>query len=79
MRTSSGLNRSSSLRIGGSSVEEPDLGQIGKGFGRLAIVVDRVPLAGPPSLSSKGKSKVNEIRYPGDSDYSRAAVQLPKQ
>ena len=47
MRTPLGLSRSSVLRIGGSSVEEPDLGQTGEGSGHLAIVVDRVPLAGP--------------------------------
>ena len=65
MRTSSGPNRSSGLRIGGSSTEEPDLGQTGEGSGRSAIVVDCVPLAGPPSPSGKGKSKVSEIRYHG--------------
>ena len=31
MRTSSGPTRSSGLRIRGSSVEEPDLGQTGEG------------------------------------------------
>ena len=75
MRTSSGPNFSSGMRIGGSSTEEPDLGQISEGFDRLAIVVDQVPLAGPPSPSGKGKSKDSEIRYPGDSDYLRAAMQ----
>ena len=75
MRTPLGLNRPHVLRIGGSSSEEPDLGQTSEGYGRLAIVVNRVPLARPPSPSSKGKSKVSEIRYPGDSDYLRVAVQ----
>ena len=75
MRTFSGPSRSSDLHIGGSFVEGSDLGKIGGGPGRPAIVVDRVPLAGPPSLSSKGKSKVSEIRYPGGSDYLRAVVQ----
>ena len=74
MRTSFGPNRFSSLRIGGSSTEEPDLGQIGEGSGRSALVVDCVPSAGPPSPSVKGKSKVREIRYPGGSDYLRATV-----
>ena len=40
MRTSSGPSRPSGLRIGGSSTEGSDLGQIGGGFGHLAIVVD---------------------------------------
>ena len=75
MRTSSWPNHYSGLRIRGSSVEEPDLGQTSEGSGHQAIVVDRVPSTGPPSPSGKGKSKVSEIRYPGDSDYLRAVVQ----
>ena len=76
MRTSSRPNRSSGLRIGGSSAEELDLGQTGERFGRLAIVVGQVPLAGTPSPSGKGKSKVSEIMYPGGFDYLRDAVQI---
>ena len=75
MRTSFGPNCSSGLHIGGSSIEEPDLGQIGEGSGRPALVVDSVPLAGPPSPSGKGKSKVSKIRNPGGSNYLRAVVQ----
>ena len=74
MRTPLGLSRTPVLRIGGSFIEEPDLGQTGEGSGRPAIVVDRVPLAGPPSPSGKGKSKVSEIRYPCGSNYLRAVV-----
>ena len=62
MHTSSRPSRSSGLRIGGSSIKEPDLGQIGEGSGRPALIVDRVPPVGPPSPSGKGKAKVNEIR-----------------
>ena len=69
MRTSFGLN------IGGSSIEGLDLGQIGGGSGRLAIVVDRVPLTGPPSPHGKGKGKISEIKYLCGSAYLRAAVQ----
>ena len=75
MRTFSGPNRPSGLRIKGSSIEGSDLGQIGGGSSRPAIVVDRVPSAGPPSHPGKGKGKVSEIRYPGGSAYLRAAVQ----
>ena len=75
MRTPLGLNHPLVLRIEGSSAEEPDLGQTGEGSDRPTIVVDMVPLARPPSSSSKGKSKVSEIRYLGGSDYLRAAVQ----
>ena len=75
MHTSSVSNLSSGLCIGGSSTKEPDLWQICEGSGCPALVVDRVPPVGPPSLSGKGKSKVSEIRYPGGSDYLRAAMQ----
>ena len=61
--------------IGGSSTEEPDLGQISEGSSRPTLVVDCVPPVGPPSMFGKGKSKVSEIRYPGDSDYLRPVVQ----
>ena len=40
MRTSSGPSLPSGLRIGGSSAEGSELGQIGGGSGRPAIVVD---------------------------------------
>ena len=75
MCTSSGLSLPSGLRIGGSSAEGSDLGKIGGGSDRPAIVVDWVPLAGPPSPYSKGKGKVSEIRYLGGFAYLRAAMQ----
>ena len=78
MLTSSGPNRSSGLRIGGSSTEEPDLRQICEGSGCPTLVVNRVPPARPRSSSGKGKNKVSEIRHPGGSDYLRAAVQKPE-
>ena len=78
MRTPLGLSRPPVQRKGGSSSEEPDLGQTGEGSGRLAIVVNQVPLAGPPSPFDKGKSKVSEIRYPGGFDYLRVSVQNAK-
>ena len=74
MRTSSKPSHPSSLSIGGSSIEGSDLGQIGGGSGRPAIVVDRVPLTVPPSPYGKGKGKVSEIRYPGGFAYLRAVV-----
>ena len=75
MRTSFGPSHPSSLRIGDSSVEGSNLGQIEGGFVRPAIVVDRVPLAGPTSPYGKGKDKVSEIRYPGGFAYLRIAMQ----
>ena len=78
MRTPLGLNRPPVLLIWGNSAEEPDLGQTDEGSSCPAIIVDRVPLVGPPSSSVKVKCKVGEIRYPGDSDYLRVAVQNAK-
>ena len=75
MRTSLGPSRPSGLRIRGSSTEGSKLGRIGGGSGYPAIVVDRVPLAGPSSPYGKGKGKVREIRYPGGSAYLRAVMQ----
>ena len=75
IHTSSGPSHSSYLCIRGSSTEESDLGQTGEGSDHPTIVVDLVPLAGPPSPSGKCKSKVSEIRYTGGSDYLTAAVQ----
>ena len=75
MRTSSEPSRPSGLRIGGSSTEGSDLGHIGEGPNRLAVVIDRVPLAGPPSSHGKGKGKVSEIKYLGGSAYLWAAAQ----
>ena len=74
MCTSSGSSRPSGLRIRGSSTEGSDLEQIGGGSDRPAIVVNRVPLASPPSPHGKGKGKVSEIRYPSGSAYLRVAV-----
>ena len=75
MRTSSGPSCPFGLRIGGSYTEGLDLGQIGGGSGRPAIIVNRVPSAGPSSPRGQGKGKVSEIRYPSGSAYLRAAVQ----
>ena len=55
MRTSSRPSRPFGLCIGGNSVEGSNLGQIGGGSYCPAIVVDRVPLEGPPSPHGKGK------------------------
>ena len=59
MRTSFGPSRPSGLRIGGSSIEGSDLGQIGGGSGHPTLVVDRVPLV--PFLLMK-KARVRSVR-----------------
>ena len=63
MRTSSGPNRSSSLRLGGRPTEESESIQTSGGSGSLAVVVDIAPPTDHPSPSGKGKGKVSEIRY----------------
>ena len=74
MRTSSGPNRSSGLRLGGRPNEEFESRRTGSGSGSLAVVVDRAPPADHPSPFDKGKGKVSEIRYPSGSEYLKAAV-----
>ena len=76
MRTSSGPNRLFGLRIGGRPVGESDSRRTDRGFGNLAAVVDRAPPVGhsSPPGKGKGKGKISEIKYLGDSEYLRAAV-----
>ena len=74
MRTSSGHNRSSGLRIGGRSVEESESRRTGDGSDSLAVVVYRSPSADHPSPSGKGKGKISEIGYPSGSKYLKAIV-----
>ena len=74
MRTSSGPNRSSGLRLGGRPDEEFESRRTDGGSGSLAAVVDRAPPTDHPSPSGKGKGKVSQIRYPSGSEYLKAAV-----
>ena len=74
MHTSSRPNRSSSLRIGGRTVEEFKSRRTDGGSGSLAVVVDRAPPTDHPSPSGKGKGKISEIRYPSGSEYLKAVV-----
>ena len=74
MRTSSGPNRPSGLRIGGRLAKEFESRRTNGGSGSIAIVVDRAPPTSHPSPPGKGKGKVSEIRYPSGSKYLRAAV-----
>ena len=74
MRTSSRPNRPSGLHIGSRPAKESKSRQTGGGSGSLAVVADRAPPTGHPSLPGKGKGKVSEIRYPNGSEYLRAAV-----
>ena len=62
------------LRIEGKPVDESALGQNGGGLsGLIAVVVGVLPVSYLPP-PGKGKGKISKIRYPGGSDYLRAAV-----
>ena len=75
MRTSSGPNRSSGLRLGGRPVEESKSRRTDGGSCSLPAMVNRAPPADHPSPSGKGKGKVSEIRYPSGSEYLKASVE----
>ena len=62
------------LRIKGRPAKESTLGRNGGGLsGPIASVVGVLPVGYLP-LPDKAKGKITEIRYPGGSEYLRAAV-----
>ena len=68
------MHASVGLRIEGRPVDESALGQNGGGLGGpIAMVVEVLPVGYLPP-PGKGKGKISEIRYPGGSEYLRAAV-----
>ena len=69
-----GPGRSSVLSIGSNPAEASSSGRTGKND-ILALVVHRAAPGEPHSPLDKGKGKINEIRYPSDSEYLRAAIQ----
>ena len=58
MRTSSGPNRSSSLRLGGRPTEESQSRRTDGGSGGLAVVIDRAPPADHPSSLAKARERL---------------------
>ena len=70
-----GPGRTSSLRIGGddSSVVSGS-GRTGGESDRLAVVALRDALGESPFPLSKGKDKIDEIKYPVGSKYLKSAV-----
>ena len=74
MRASSGSSHSVGLRIEGKPAEEPESGQTSGGLGSPTVVVAGVLPVGYLPPPSKGKGKISEIRYPGGSEYLRAAM-----
>ena len=69
-----GPGRSFVLRIGSNPAEESSSGWIDGGKDNLAVVVHRAAPGEPPFPLDKGKGKINEIRYPSNSEYLRAVI-----
>ena len=69
-----GLGRSSSLRIGGDSSVTSDSGRTSGASDRLNVVALQDPLGEPPLPSSKGKGRIDEIKYPVGSEYLKSLV-----
>ena len=67
--------RSSSLRIGGDPSAVSGTGRTGGASDCSTGVVLRDALGAPPFPLDKGKGKIDEIIYPGGSEYLKSAVQ----
>ena len=68
------MRASVGLLIEGRLTKESVSGQTGGGPSVRAVVVVGVLPVGYLPLPGKGKEKISEIRYPGDSEYLRASV-----
>ena len=69
-----GPGRFSSLRIGGDSSTVVGSRRIGGASVRLAEVDLRDAPGEPPFPLNKGKGRIDQIKYPGGSEYLRSAV-----
>ena len=69
-----GPGRSSSLRIGGDPSAVSGSGRTGGSFDCLTGVVPRDAPGEPPFPLDKGKERIDEIKYPGGSEYLKSAV-----
>ena len=67
--------RSSSLRIEGDSSAAVGSGRTGGASNRLTEVDLRDAPRVPPFPLDKGKGRVDQIKYPGGSEYLQSAVQ----
>ena len=70
-----GPGRSSSLRIGGDSSVAAGSRRAGDTSDRSAGVDLRDAPGEPPFPLNKGKGRIDEIKYPGESEYLKSAVQ----
>ena len=69
-----GPGRFAILRIGSDPAEVSGSGWMGGESDSMAMVVHRGVLGEPPFPLGKGKGKINEIRYPSESEYLRATI-----
>ena len=69
-----GPSRSYSLRIGGDSSAVLDSGRTGGESDRLAVVDLRDAPGEPPLPLGKGKCRIDETKYPVESEYLKSAV-----
>ena len=69
-----GPGRSSSLRIRGDSLVAVGSGQTDSASDRSARVGLRDAPGEPPFPLNKGKGRIDEIKYPGGSEYLKFAV-----
>ena len=70
-----GPGRFSSLRIGGDSSTVVDFGRNGGAFDRSVGVDLRDAPREPPFPLNKGEGRIDQIKFPGGSEYLRSAVQ----
>ena len=70
-----GLSRSSYLRIGGNSSAVIGSGRNNGASDRSARVDIQDAPGAPPFPLDKGKGKIDQIKYPGGSEYLKSTVQ----
>ena len=70
-----GPGRSSSLCIGGDPSAVSGSGRTGGASDRSTVVVLQDAPGEPPFPLDKGKRKIDEVKYPGGSEYLKSAVQ----
>ena len=70
-----GPGRSSSLHIGSDSSAVVGFGRTGGAFDRSVGVDLRDAPGEPPFPLNKGKGRIDQIKYPGGSEYLRSVVQ----
>ena len=70
-----GPGRFSSLRIGGDSSTVVDSGGLAAPSTVRSELIFGMPQGSPPFPLNKGEGRIDQIKYPGGSEYLRSAVQ----